>query len=271
MATAGGGGGVAEDKGSVDVIILGSGTSHGVPMIGCRCAVCQSDDPHDKRSRPSIFVRMGKARILVDTSPELRLQCIANGVDQLDAVLYTHHHADHVVGLDDLRRYNWLMKKPMPCFGTRRTLDGLRRMFSYAFEPQRDTPHSRPNLELSEIDSKPFQVEGETIVPIELMHGPKLPVLGFRFGGFAYCTDCSYIPDESLARLENLDVLVLDALRRTPHPTHFNLEQAVEMAGRIGAGRTYFTHIAHELMHAPTKEELPDGMALVYDGQRISI
>lgn len=255
---------------TVEVIVLGTGTSHGVPMIGCRCGVCTSDDPRDKRTRPSIYVRFGGVRLLVDTAPELRLQCLAHGVEAVDAVLFTHHHADHVAGLDDLRRFNWLMQKAMPCYGTQRTMEALRRMFSYAFEPAADSPHSRPQLELHPIDRGPFSVGGETIVPIPLMHGP-MPVLGFRFGRFAYCTDCSHIPDESLALLQDLEVLILDALRPDPHPTHLSVTQAVELAHRIGAGRTYFTHMAHQLQHADTNCGLPAGMELAYDGLRFEV
>ena len=254
----------------VQVVILGTGTSHGVPMIGCCCPVCTSDDPRDKRTRPSIFVRMGALRILVDTAPELRLQCLTQGIATVDAVLFTHHHADHVLGLDDLRRFNWLMKKAMPCYGTTRTLEAIRRMFAYAFEPAADSPHSRPQLELCTIDRDPFTVGDETIVPIPLMHGP-MPVLGFRFGRFAYCTDCSHIPDESLDLLQGLEVLVLDALRPAPHPTHLSVEQAVDMARRIGAGRTYFTHMAHQLKHIDTNRDLPAGMELGYDGLRFAV
>jgi len=254
----------------VEVVILGSGTSHGVPMIGCRCAVCTSADPRDQRTRPSIFVRMGGARILVDTAPELRLQCIANGIDAVDAVLFTHHHADHVMGLDDLRRFNWIMKKRIPCYGAERTLAALRRMFSYAFEAAPDSPHSKPELELITIKDQPFTLGGETIIPIPLMHGP-LPILGFRFGRFAYCTDCSVIPADSMSLLDGLDVLVLDALRLTPHPTHLSIEQAVALAQRIAAGRTYFTHMAHQLQHAQTNATLPRGVELAYDGLRFSM
>ena len=254
----------------VEVIVLGSGTSHGVPMIGCDCAVCTSADPRDKRTRPSVYVRIRGQCILVDTAPELRLQCIANGINRVDAVLFTHHHADHVTGLDDLRRFNWLMKQPIPCFGTERTLNRLTRMFSYAFDPEPQSPHSRPELELCRIDSQPFTIGEETIIPIPLMHGP-MAVMGFRFGSFAYCTDCNDISRESSTLLQGLDVLVLDALRRTPHPAHFNLEQAVEMAYKIDARETYFTHVTHQLGHRQTNKELPHGMALAYDGLRIAV
>ncbi len=261
---------MSDSRSSVEVIILGTGTSHGVPMIGCDCAVCTSTDPRDKRNRPSIFVRIGDQCILVDTAPELRLQCIANGIKRVDAVLFTHHHADHVTGLDDVRRFNWLMKQSVRCYGTERTLTALRRMFLYAFDPAPDSPHSRPELDFHTIDTHPFRVGGETIVPIPLMHGP-LPVLGFRFGDFAYCTDCNHVPSESLALLQDLDVLILDALRLTPHPAHFTLTEAVEMARLIGARKTFFSHMTHELAHEQTNRELPDGMALGYDGLRITL
>lgn len=249
----------------VNVICLGTGTSHGVPMIGCDCPVCTSDDPRDRRSRPGIAVEYGDRTLLVDTPPELRLQCVAHGIKRVDAVLFTHHHADHVAGLDDLRRFNWLMGSRLECFGPRKTLEIIRRMFGYAFEEDPDYPSHKPELGLNPVDHYPFEVCGKRIVPIPLMHGP-IPILGYRFGNVAYCTDCSVIPETSLDLLGGLDVLILDALRRRPHPTHFNLEQAVAAARRIGATRTFFTHIAHELRHAETNAELPAGMALAHDG-----
>jgi phosphoribosyl 1,2-cyclic phosphate phosphodiesterase len=239
-------------------------------MIGCECPVCTSDDPHDKRTRPSIWVRYGGVPILVDTSPELRLQCLANDIREVQAVLFTHHHADHVAGLDDLRRFNWMTKRAVPCYGTERTLMGVQRMFSYAFEPAGDSPHSRPQLELRTIDDDPFRVGDVEIVPIPLMHGP-MPVLGFRFGRFAYCTDCSAIPDPSIARLKGVELLILDALRHDPHPTHLCLKAAVDLAGRIGAEQTYFIHMAHQLKHQETNAMLPRGMALSFDGLRIKV
>lgn len=256
--------------GDVEVIVLGSGTSHGVPMIGCRCPVCTSDDPRDRRTRASLFVRLGPLRLLIDAAPELRLQCIANGIDGIDAVLFTHSHADHVLGIDDLRRFNWLLKKAVPCYGSAATLGDIRRMFAYAFEPAPGSPHSRPQLELISIDERPFRIGESTIVPIPLMHGP-MPVLGFRFGRFAYCTDCNEIPASSLNLLEGLDVLILDALRIEPHPAHFTLGEAVHAAGRIDARRTWFTHMTHQLPHEATNRTLPAGMELAYDGLRITV
>lgn len=254
----------------VEVIVLGTGTSHGVPMIGCECPVCTSDDPRDKRTRPSIWVRYGGVCFLVDTATELRLQCLANNIRHIDAVLFTHHHADHVAGLDDLRRFNWMTRKPVPCYGTQRTLTGVQRMFSYAFEPAGNSPHSRPQLDLRPVEHGEFEVLGARITPIPLLHGP-MPVLGFRFGCFAYCTDCSVIPDDSVALLRGVEVLILDALRHDEHPTHLSLRQAVNAAQEIGASQTYFTHMAHQLKHADTNAMLPRGIELAYDGLRISL
>ena len=274
-------------------ILLGTGTSHGVPMIACGCEVCTSDDPRDRRTRPSIYVEHHGVRILVDTAPELRLQCLANDVRGADAVLFTHHHADHVTGLDDLRRFNWLQGGTLKCYAQQEDITAIRRMFAYAFEDDPDYPSHKPDLDFIPIDG-PIEISRSrglqsartteeeesgdssapaatcTILPIPLMHGATA-VLGFRFGKIAYCTDCSYIPDDSMAMLEDLDVLILDALRRRPHPTHFNIEQAVEWAHRIGAKQTYFTHIAHELMHETTNNDLPANMKLGYDGQVIEL
>ena len=246
------------------VTILGSGTSHGVPMIACDCPVCRSPDPHDKRTRTSAYIRQGGTSLLIDTSPELRLQCLAHDVRRVDAVLFTHHHIDHVAGLDDLRRFNWIQKGPIPLYGQQATLDRLATMFSYVFDPDMEYPSAIPQLTPNPIVG-PFVVGDCAITPIPLFHG-RLSILGFRIGNFAYCTDVSEIPAESWPLLAGLDVLVLDALRHRPHPTHFNLEQAVDHARRIGARQTYFTHIAHELGHTATNASLPAGMALAHDG-----
>jgi phosphoribosyl 1,2-cyclic phosphate phosphodiesterase len=258
------------DIGQVTATVLGSGTSHGVPMIGCDCAVCTSDDPRDRRTRTSIVVDFGERRVLVDTSPELRLQCVENGITRIDAVLFTHAHADHVTGLDDLRRFNWLGGGAVHAFGSADTLAAIRRMFAYIFTDEPDYPSHKPQIELHEISPGPLELCGQAIEVLALEHGT-LPVLGFRFGDFAYCTDCNRIPDASLEKLKGLDTLILDGLRERPHPTHFNLEQAVAMAEIIAARRTYFTHIAHELPHAVTNARLPEGMALAHDGLVIEV
>jgi len=252
--------------GPIKITCLGTGTSHGVPMIGCDCAVCTSSDPRDKRMRSGLLIEYDDAALLVDTGPELRLQCLAHGVTRVNAVLYTHHHADHVTGLDDLRRFNWLTKAPLKCYGLQETLDVIRRMFQYVFEDDPEYPSHKPQLDLIPIASDPFELFGRTLTPILLWHG-RTKVLGYRIGRFAYCTDCNRIPDESLERLHGLDVLILDALRHRPHPTHFTLAEAVQAAQAIGARETYFTHMAHELGHQATNAGLPPSMALAYDGQ----
>ena len=261
---------MSDGNGPCEAIILGSGTSHGVPMIGCTCPVCTSTDPRDKRTRCSVVVRYAQQQLMVDTATEMRLQCIACGIDRVDGILFTHHHADHVSGLDDLRRFNWLTGEVVRCYGTARTLCGLRKMFRYAFEDDPHSLHTRPALETVTIEHDPFMIGGARIVPLPLIHG-NMEVLGYRFGDFAYCTDCNDIPLATLARMEGLDVLVMDAVRRRPHPAHFNIEQGIAMAQRIGARRTYFTHIAHSLLHAEVEQELPEGISLAYDGLRLEL
>lgn len=253
------------DMGDVELLFLGTGTSAGVPMIGCHCEVCSSGDPHDDRTRPSVIFRYGGINVLVDTSPELRLQCVRNGIDHIEAVVYTHAHADHIMGLDDLRRFNALRGGPLDVWADERTHRMLERCFGYAFiEPDPTSKLFRPHLQRRFIEG-PFEVAGATWTPIRLMHG-EMPVLGFRVGKVAYCTDVSLIPQESYALLEDLDVLVLDALQPKKHTTHFSLEEAVAEAGRIGARQTWFTHIAHGLSHAKTNAGLPEGMRLAHDG-----
>ena len=251
------------------VLFLGSGTSHGVPMIGCECAVCLSEDPRDNRMRPSVYLELESGtRVLIDTSTDLRQQCLRFGVRHVDAVVYTHAHADHILGFDELRRFNVMARKATPIYGDAATLGALRRSFAYAFEPPAQLGGGVPEVEVHEITG-PFALGGAQFLPLRVMHG-RTPVLGFRVGRFAYLTDCNAIPDETLAQLEGLEVLVLDALRHRPHPTHFSLSEAVEMAGRIGAGQTWFTHCCHDLPHAATNATLPDRMALAYDGLRFA-
>lgn len=249
---------------AVELVILGSGTSHGIPMIGCDCPVCTSRDKRDKRTRCSAAFRFGKRAVLIDTSPELRLQCLATGIKTVDAILFTHHHADHIAGLDDVRRFNWINKAAMHLYGSPPTLERIRQSFAYAFEHDPTYPSAKPDLRTVAI-RRPFKLFGRAITPIPYWHGPT-EVLGFRIGDIAYCPDCNRIPDASRKLLRGLDVLVLDALRRTPHPTHFTIDEAIEEAKRIGAKRTYFTHIAHELAHAATERTLPRGMHLAHDG-----
>ncbi len=255
---------------SARVTFLGTGTSHGVPMIGCRCAVCRSTDPRDQRLRPSIHLDVEDGPgLLVDTSTDLRQQALRHDVTKVDAMLFTHSHADHVMGLDELRRFNALKGAAIPVYADAPTGADLARMFAYAFQPSSGPGGGVPELALTAIDGW-FEVGGVAIVPVPIFHGRR-PILGFRIGDFAYLTDCSAIPDQSFALLEGLDVLVLDALRHRPHPTHFTITEAVAAATRIGPRQTYFTHICHDLPHAETCAALPAGMALAYDGLIVTI
>ena len=253
----------------VELLFLGTGTSAGVPMIGCKCDVCTSTDPRDKRTRPSVVISYAAMRVLVDTTPELRLQCVANDVNRIDAVVFTHAHADHIMGLDDLRRFNYIKGGPLDLWADARTHATLERCFGYAFrEPEPEMKVFRPHLIRRTIEG-PFEIDSVRWTPVPLMHGD-LPVLGFRIGRLAYCTDVSFIPESSFALLNDLEVLVLDALQYKRHITHFSVEEAIEAARRIGAKQTLFTHIAHSLPHELTNRALPDGMRLAYDGQIVT-
>ena len=251
-----------------DILFLGTGTSAGVPMIGCHCPVCESTDPRDKRTRPSVLVSYGPTSVLVDTSPELRLQCVANRVDRVDAVVVTHGHADHIMGMDDLRRFNAIQHQPLDVWSEPATAAVLQRCFGYAFKtPDPDLKVFRPNLVPRTIDG-PFEIGGASWRPIRLYHGV-MPVLGFRVGDLAYCTDVSRVPDESWPLLEGLDLLVLDALQHVPHPTHFSLGQALEVVERVKPKRVRFTHVAHGMGHAETNSTLPPDVRLAFDGERV--
>jgi len=253
----------------VRITFLGTGTSHGVPMIGCECATCRSTDPHDNRLRPSIFLETSSARVLVDAGPDLREQALRHRIARVDAIVFTHGHADHILGMDDVRRFNALMDGSMPCYGDAATLEDIRRMFSYVFDPATPKGGGLPQLDLRVIDG-PFSVGDIHLQPVPIWHGRRR-ILGFRVGGFAYLTDCSRIDEAAWPLLERLDVLVLDALREKPHPTHFSLSDAIETAARIGAARTFFTHMAHDLPHEATNARLPDGMRLAHDGLVLSM
>jgi phosphoribosyl 1,2-cyclic phosphate phosphodiesterase len=252
------------------VTFLGSGTSAGVPMIGCTCDTCRSTDPRDKRLRPSIFIEVDAGpKILVDTSTDLRQQALTHGMTRVDAILFTHSHVDHILGLDEIRRFNILQRAAIPAYADRATAEDLRRTFSYAFDPPAEKGGGVPQIDLALIDG-PFDVLGVHVIPVPLWHGPRR-VLGFRFGTFAYLTDCNRIPDEAWPLLDELDVLVLDALRHRPHPTHFALNESLAVVERVRPRQTYFTHMCHDLPHAATNATLPAGVALAYDGLQFDV
>lgn len=243
--------------------MMGSGTSSGVPVIGCECAVCASTAPENKRFRAGLKIEFDDRVVLVDTPTDLRQQALRYGVPRVDAILFTHAHADHIFGLDDVRIFNFRQRQSIPCYGSKRTLDGLRRTFSYVFESGQEGG-GKPRLELIEMEDV-LELFGRSFAPVPVMHGA-LPVHGYRVGGFAYVTDCNEIPQESFDRLRGLDVLVLGALRYREHPTHFSIAQALEVADRIGAGRTFLTHLAHDVDHHAPRIELPPEVSFGYDG-----
>lgn len=258
--------GAPEPSPRLTVTILGSGTSSGVPVIGCDCPVCRSDDPHDRRDRASILLNWSGHNVVVDTGPEFRLQVLRENVRSLDAILVTHEHADHIYGLDDVRFYT-LNGGSMPLYADRRTVDYVRSVFPYIFDGSHTKGTFRPSI-VTHCVTGAFELFGETVIPIPVLHG-SMPILGFRVRDFAYVTDCSAIPPESENMLRGVETLVLGALRHRPHPTHFSLNQAIEAARRIGPRMTYFTHIGHELQHNATNTSLPAGFALAYDGLTI--
>ncbi len=253
------------------ITFLGTGTSQGIPMIGCDCAVCQSPAPEDKRFRASIVVTHDDGtQVLVDTTPDLRSQALATRLTRVDAVVYTHSHADHIFGLDELRRFIALKGGgTLTVHGDAHTLGELQRIFSYAFHSPAELGGGVPRLVPAVVDG-PFAIGGTEWVPVPILHGRR-HIFGFRIGGFAYLTDCSHVPDDSWALLEGLDLLVVGALRHRAHPTHFSLAEAVTAARRTGARRTLFTHMCHDLGHADTNASLPDGMALAYDGLSVTL
>jgi phosphoribosyl 1,2-cyclic phosphate phosphodiesterase len=250
---------------SARLTFLGTGTSSGVPMIGCTCPVCTSDDPRDRRLRPSIYLDVpGHASLLVDTTPDLRQQVLTQKVPRVDAILFTHSHADHVLGLDDVRRFNFMQGGPIPCYASAATWESIRRTFYYAFDGVRREGGGVPRLETHDIDG-PFTIAGIGVVPVPLLHG-SMPILGFRFGSVAYLTDCSAIPEESWALVEGVETLVIDALRNKKHATHFTVAEALDAIARIAPRRAYLTHMSHDLGHAATSARLPAGVELAYDG-----
>lgn len=255
--------------GGVKITVLGSGTSTGVPTIGCHCDVCTSADPRDQRLRPSILVNYAGHHVLIDVTPDFRAQALRIGLERLDAILFTHEHADHIMGLDDVRPFNFRQRGRIPIYASERTMAAIHRSFGYIFDGQ-EKPSSVPQLESRTLTGAAFDLFGIQFTPIPLLHGTS-SVYGFRFGNAAYLTDHSEIPEASLDQLRGLDVLFLDALRYKPHPTHSTVDRSIATAAQLAATRVFFTHICHDLPHARTEERLPPHIRLAYDGLEIEV
>jgi phosphoribosyl 1,2-cyclic phosphate phosphodiesterase len=250
------------------LVILGSGTSTGVPVIGCDCRVCLSDDPRNARMRASVLMSFPRGNLLIDTTPEMRLQLLRERVRQVHAIAFTHAHADHLFGLDDARLFPKYIGGPVPIYCEAETEKSIRNIFHYAFHERAGKIPSGgvPRIEFERIGpGVAFEALGQTVLPIRLEHGP-FKVLGFRVGNLAYCTDVSRIPSESWPLLEGLDTLILDALRPEPHPTHFSRDEALAAIERLKPRRAYLTHLSHSFDHGPTESTLPPQVALAYDG-----
>ena len=249
------------------ITILGSGTSHGIPVIGCRCDVCRSTDVKDKRTRSSILVENNNAQVLVDTSTDFRIQALREGVNRLDAIIITHAHADHIYGLDDTRSLTW--DKPLPLYASQLAANEIRTRFDYIFKDSQ-IGGGKPNIDLRIVDGSTMDIAGMEVLPIPVKHGD-LDIMGYRFSNFAYVTDCSYISKESYQLLKGVDTLVIGALRHKPHATHFSISEAIEASEKIGARRTWFTHLCHDVCHTALSEELNDDVSPAYDGMVITL
>lgn len=250
--------------------ILGSGTSTGVPVPACKCEVCTSSDPRDKRMRTSAYISTDEGQgILIDTSPDLRTQALTYNIERVDAVLLTHAHADHIMGLDDVRGYNFVKKGPIPLYGSEESLSELRRIFKYIFSNEEYEGGLLPKITLLEINGgKPFIAAGVNITPLPLLHG-RMNVLGFRIGSFAYATDCNVITDEAKKLLEGVTTIVLDGLRYEPHNTHFTIPQAIEVSKSLGIQNVFLTHMTHSISYKRDSAKLPEGVQFAYDGLEI--
>lgn len=265
----------------MEITILGSGTSSGIPVIGCSCKVCLSNDSRDKRLRSSVYIDLGESEesglryILIDCGPDFREQALRHNLPRIDAILFTHAHADHIFGLDDIRIYNFKQKSPIPLFADQSTRDSLNRIFSYCFIKNLDYEGGGiPSLILNEIKPlEDFKLGHINITPIKIFHG-KTPILGFKVGSFAYLTDCSSVPDESMPFLEDLDLLIVSGLRHRPHATHYTVEGAMNLIKTLNPKRAYLTHISHDLLHSDTDESLKieaSNTNLAYDGLTIGL
>ncbi|MBV6479812.1 MAG: Ribonuclease BN [Ignavibacteria bacterium] len=250
---------------SMKVIILGSGTSQGIPVIGCNCETCVSKNPKDKRLRTSAYIETGNKKILIDTSIDFRQQMLKNNLSDIDTVLYTHHHVDHINGMDDLRMITQKYDKVIDLYGNKLTMDEMKISFRYVFTEELVKYKSVPLVKFNNLENKEFFIDKIKIIPVECLHGD-LKIFGYRVGDFAYLTDVSFISEEEMKKLSGLKVLVLNALRIRPHPTHFNLQQAIEVAKKLKPNKTFFTHLTHDILHEKINATLPKGIELAYDG-----
>ncbi|MBQ7525609.1 MAG: MBL fold metallo-hydrolase [Abditibacteriota bacterium] len=250
------------------VTFLGTGASHGVPVVGCDCDICRSTNPKNNRTRSAVYVETRGVRILIDTPPELRIQLLRERITGADALCYTHAHADHLFGLDDIRRFSEKSKHDLDVYAKADVVMNIRTAYEYAFRPA-PAQCTKPGLSLHEIRG-PFDVKGVKVIPVPVMHG-KLPILGYRIGNFAYVTDCSYAPPESIELIRGVDTLVFGTIRYDEHPTHMNVDQACEFVKEIGAGRAYFTHMSHKLDYDVLTATLPENIRPAYDGLKIEI
>ena len=252
------------------VILLGTGTSQGVPVIGCNCEACSSANPKDKRLRTSAYIETDGQKILIDTSIDFRQQMLKNKLTDVDHVLYTHHHVDHIYGMDDLRMITQRYDKFIGLYGSEKTLDEMKITYRYVFDEQLIKYKSVPLVKFNSVKNEKFRINETEIIPVECMHG-NLKIFGYRINNFAYLTDCSAISDEELKKLVGLKVLVINALRIRPHPTHFNLQQAIEISKRVKPKRTCFTHLTHDILHDKINSTLPKGTELAYDGLEFNL
>ena len=253
---------------SLRLTVLGSGTSTGVPVLGCHCAVCSSSDPRNNRTRCSVLLEWSGRKVLIDTATDFRQQALREGIEQIDSVLFTHAHADHVHGIDDLRTFTLRTGNAIPAYADRGVLDRLKGLFSYIFS-ESDAPGYRPRLQVNEVVG-PFDLFGQTVVPIPLLHGPG-ESLGYRVGNLAYIVDCSALPESSWRLLQGVEVLVIDALRFREHESHFSISEAIEVAQKLRVPRTLLTHLTHDIDYPRHTTGLPDGVEFAYDGQTLTL
>lgn len=250
------------------ITVLGSGTSTGVPSVACDCSTCRSSDPRDKRLRTSLLVQSGTTTIIIDTSPDFRQQMLTHNVMHIDAVVFTHHHFDHIGGFDDIRPYNFRDQKPLPIYAMQKTVDVLMSTFPYAFQEPEQIGGGVPQVDIHCIDDQPFTIGDITLVPIPMMHG-KIRVNGYRIGPMAYCTDTNFIPDSSMGLLMGLEVLILDGLRWKTHNTHYTIDEALSVVDQLKPRMTYLTHIAHQVEHSVGDKYLPPHVRLAWDGLQL--